>query len=529
MVITSTYSYYHLVDLLCLILTTRFSGNLILELDNQPAMSYLLSSLPTPSEAEKVTSIPLIAKLHESSRPLGSPYVRVLGGSKSRGGIALDPLVGPGRLLKGMKVQFARLRQAYLPSVKRPQNGIYVQLEVLSHLRYRWKEGWQKAGLMGSDKYTAVGFAKQQRYKGLPEFTVSRRLDYQGVQIGLFGAGSEGGFLVGQAGVVPWLCRTQGSRVQAQITAHQRGKRRTPVATRPHHRVSTKAHMAYMERRKALRNFLKEGGLIISKRVIFLDNRRWTTVPYLRLRRLTPSQRRRAQMEEKAHLEYKEKRRQVTHLALKDYQRRIQKEGVKRRMQNSEELKDEVSVHVSERMSPSSKESLELHNKKDQTPADSERKYRSKPFIESTRPMLFSDLFPKKTLPRSFQRLFEEDPVIRRILVKRAAEGRTWHKLFHRGGARKFGFRARSTWMDLRFGGFRRSGHIPGGFQLRNLLESQDLRAMQRDRSRITETGDTRNGGNRKYVVKEIMEGDGTIFRRKNKNASTVENASGKS
>src|SRR5271167_3417164 len=112
---------------------SRFSGNLIVELDYRPAMPYLLSLLPPQTEEERLNPIPLVAKLPGLPKNLGSLYLNVLGGSQSRGGIALDPLVTSGRLSVGAKVEFGQLRQVYLSIFRPAQQGVHIQLEVLSH------------------------------------------------------------------------------------------------------------------------------------------------------------------------------------------------------------------------------------------------------------------------------------------------------------------------------------------------------------------------------------------------------------
>ena len=195
-------------------------------------MPYLLSLLPPQSDEEKLNPIPLVARLPSVANVRGSLYLNVLGGSQSRGGIALDPLVSSDRLSVGAKIEFGQLRQVYLPTFRPPPQGVHIQLEVLSHVSRRYKPGW-KTITNKHDQMTQVGFQRQQRWTDNPEFTVNRRLDYQGIKKRVFSAGSEGGFLVGESGVIPWLCRIRGSRVQLQVTAHEKGQRRKAFASRP--------------------------------------------------------------------------------------------------------------------------------------------------------------------------------------------------------------------------------------------------------------------------------------------------------
>jgi hypothetical protein len=435
-------------------------------------MPYLLSILPLQTEEEKLQPLPLIAKLH-SPKTLGFLYVNVLGGSKSRGGIALDPLVSSGRLTIGTKIDFAHLRQAYLPSIQRPNTGIHIHLEVLSNLRFRYKKGWKQAELKGPDRFVAVGFKRKQRFKNLPEFTENRRLDYQGIQMGLFSAGSEGGFLVGESGVVPWLCRTQGSRGQVQVTPHLKGERRVPLSTKPDHRVSTKGKLAYIEQKKILRKLLKEKGFVISKRVVFIDDRRWITVPFLRQKQVPQlslaAKRVKAKMKANTLAQRKEKALRIKKLTIEKYNRRLRMWVARKRLRKLAQFKGRWIRHPGPPPKFDSKTGKQLS-------ATTEKQVKSKKIdrpapTRSLRPILLSELFETKEIPSSMKRLFEIDPVTQKLLLKRKERGITrYGGLFHRGGDRKFSFRARSVWNDSRPGGFIRSGHYPGGFELQKAI-----------------------------------------------------------
>jgi len=164
-------------------------------------MPYMLSLLPQPaSEKERLNPPPLVARLHSGSQPLGKLCVNVLGGSSSRGGIALDPLVATGRLANDMKIEFAQLRKPR-NEVIRYQSGVHLRLETLAESERR-------------------GGAEQ----------VLR--EEQKLEMNVFSGGSEGGFFVGERGVVPWLCQIRGSRLLQQLTPHKAGERRVPIINR---------------------------------------------------------------------------------------------------------------------------------------------------------------------------------------------------------------------------------------------------------------------------------------------------------
>jgi len=162
---------------------------LILELDNQPAMPYLLSLIPKPrSNVEKLHPRPLVAELHGLTPNHSRILLNVEGGANSRGAIALDPHVAPGRLANGIKVSFGRL--GYNPnwSVALQQSGLHLQLEI-----------------------------PQKDIKG--EFHYPSKLnETQVVQEDFFSAVSEEGFLWGRKNSVPWFCRVPGTKMHQTIT-----------------------------------------------------------------------------------------------------------------------------------------------------------------------------------------------------------------------------------------------------------------------------------------------------------------------
>jgi hypothetical protein len=224
-------------------------------------MPYLLSLLPPQSKEEKLNPIPLVAKLHCSSQPTGSLYVRVLGGSNSRGGIALDPLVSSGRLSDRLKVEFAQQLRASLPAPEIPR-GVHIQLEVVQSMFSN--PGWTATGQPQLEQ----DMQKRRQELEISGLDGKRRTSFRGMKFGLFSAGSEGGFLVGEGGVVPWLCRTPGSKVKLQIT---KVERQLPVSTIQDPFLST-----LLEQERYLR-FLRQRGLVVKKNVVFADDGTWST------------------------------------------------------------------------------------------------------------------------------------------------------------------------------------------------------------------------------------------------------------
>jgi hypothetical protein len=442
---------------------------LILELDDRPAMPYLLSLLPPQTEEDRLNPIPLVAKLPGLPKNLGSLYLNVLGGSHPRGGIALDPLVASGRLSIGAKVEFGQLRQVYLPTFRPAQQGVHIQFEVLSHCSRRYKPGWKQAGLKGDDKMIQVGFKMQQRWANAPEFLMSKRRDYQGTKHGLFSAGSEGGFLVGERGVVPWLCRTRGSRVALQVTPHKKGERRIPRSKLAKHPTNPEAHLAQIEQKNKIRRILKERGLIITKKVVFLDDKRWTTIPVLRKKvsKISPRMREgQAKMEahnrKQQRLKQQRKQERRKKHELEKYERRLRMWNARVKLRKLRQFKRTRFLHPDSKFfktrdTNTSTKKQQLQISKSTTPqyqssSDSQRKLRLER-LGSLSPYL--------------RRLLKSDPQVEHLLVD-GALGRLpffdWGKNME--GRKRFGFRARALWTNYRPSGFRRSGHQPGGFKM---------------------------------------------------------------
>jgi hypothetical protein len=158
-------------------------------------MPYLLSLLQkSNSEEERLNPPPLVAKLRTEGQEI---YINVLGGSNSRGGIALDPLVSNGRLADNVKVAFAQLREPRQVT-HLPHSAVSLQFETLRR----------------SDE------VPQRR----------RENDQQRLEMNMLMVGSEEGFFVGRSGCVPWLCSVPGMRVVQQLTPHVRDVRRVPIA-----------------------------------------------------------------------------------------------------------------------------------------------------------------------------------------------------------------------------------------------------------------------------------------------------------
>src|SRR5579859_3890057 len=157
-------------------------------------MTHLLPHIPPPTQDEINNPRPLIAKLDYSTEPTGSLALNVLGGSKSRDAIALDPDVSSGRLPKGKTIKFGQVFKSYLPAFEATGRSVSVQMEILSSSMRRW----------------------------VPTTLAENK---GGMALGMFSAGTEGGFLLGGKGVVPWLCRTPGTQVDIRV-APAKGERR---------------------------------------------------------------------------------------------------------------------------------------------------------------------------------------------------------------------------------------------------------------------------------------------------------------
>lgn len=442
------------------ILTGRLAGNIILELNNRPAMPYLLSLLPPQSKEEELNPLPLVARV--PSLDQGSIlYVNVLGGSRSKGGIALDPLVASGHVSPDLKIEFGQVRQAYLPTFRPPNNSVHIQLEVLSHLSRRFKPGWEEHE--GSDRFMHVGFRRKQRWHGVPEFTYNRRPDYQGTQIGLFAAGSEGGFMVGQAGMVPWLNRIRGARTQVQVTAIKERQRLEPVILKPKQPIDPKAHLAEVERKKQVRAYLKANNMIVSKRVEFVTHNRWRTVSFLR--------RKEVPWRLKQGLE-KQKRRRVKYKL--DAERQLEKkERMKRRLE-MEQVRDRLMAKGAQigfkSFVPFAGARALLRGGKPPRKSWSRLAKGNQSIVEKHPQPAKPDGraregFDFSSVSGYVTNLMATDQPVHDLLESGEIRIR---KLFNMGsrdlrGPRRFGFRSRRFWQETRPGGFRRGGHRPGG------------------------------------------------------------------
>jgi hypothetical protein len=484
-------------------------------------MPYFLSLLPPQSEEEKLNPIPLVARLPSHTNVRDSLYVNVVGGSRSRAGIALDPLASSNRLSIGAKVEFGRLNQVYLPTFRPPPQGVHIQLEVLSSVSLRYKPGW-KTITSKYDRMTQVGFQRQQRWTDNTEFTVNRRLDYQGIKKRIFSAGSEGGFLVGERGVIPWLCRTRGSRVQLQVTAHEKGQRRKAFASRPQFPVDTEAHLAQIERKTKLRQVLRERGLIISKKVVFIDDKRWTTIPVLRKKGpgMLPAVRRgRAKMEahnRAAQLKKKErleKRREE--LALQIYEGRLRMWKARERLRKVlPQFKDAIIKHPGPKVNLRKKKESGKTSKSSSSAAQLK-----KPIHSFRRKARFESLSPY------LRGLLMSDPKVQSLLMSGALEKMRFFD-GRRGdfrGPKKFDFRARMSWSHIRSSGFRRSDHRPGGFKL--WKTNGKSKTEQAEVQKTTRTGD-RVKNEKGETVKKKAGASGLSTIEQSKNTGWTGNAS---
>ena len=370
---------------------------------------------------------------------------------------------------------------------------------------------------------TQVGFQRQQRWTDNMEFTVNRRLDYQGIKKRVFSAGSEGGFLVGERGVIPWLCRTRGSRVQLQVTAHEKGQRRKAFVSRPQFPVDTEAHLAQIERTTKLRQALRERSLIISKKVVFIDDKRWITIPVLRKKvpGMLPAVRRgRAKMEahnRAAQLKKKErleKRREE--LALQIYEGRLRMWKARERLRKAlPQFKDATINHPGPKVSLRKKKESDKTSKSSSPSAgqlkETIHSFRRKARFESLSPYL--------------RGLLMSDPKVQSLLMSGALEKMRFFD-GRRGdfrGPKKFDFRARMSWSHIRSSGFRRSDHRPGGFKLwKTTGKSKSERA---EVQKTTPTGD-RLKNEKGETVKKEAGGSGLSTIEGSKNGGWTGNAS---
>ena len=425
----------------------------MLELDHKPAMPYLLSLLPSQSEEEKLKSQPLVVKLHLSPHPLGSPCVNVLGGSKSRGAVAIDPLVFPGGLTTGTKVEFAKVNGSYLPSLKLPQIGeqVHVQLEALFP---HPEEHVNQSG--------AISNPKQQLSKSLPQITKERK-EFQGIQTGLFSGGSEGGFLVGDGGATPWLCRIAGSRVQLKVTGHQSGERRVPITMKPVHPINLTRHYAQIEAESRLvkiRSYLKAQGLYLGKRVVQLDSGETKTIPVLRQDPKALQTRNRASKTARE-------------------QQRERQAALKSQLNQAEPIPSYAEWLLSNKQSPRSASQQEESGR---TRLSDSQERLGKAHYES--------------LPPQDRWLLNYYPATEKLILQNKLSTLPYRNQSVQRGTQKFGFRAKERLARNRL---TRTGFRAGGFRLINALAS-----LKRRNSRLRKPRPPKM--DRLTVIKEIMD-----------------------
>lgn len=415
-------------------------------------MPYLLSLLPPQSEEEKLKSQPLVAKLHLSPHPLGSPCINVLGGSKSRGAVAIDPVVFPGGLTTGTKVEFAKVNESYLPSLKLPQIGeqVHVQLEALfphpeEHV----------------DQPRAISNPKQLLSKSLPQIT-KERTEFQGIQMGLFSGGSEGGFLVGEGGAIPWLCRIAGSRVQLKVTGHQSGVRRVPITMKPIHPINLTRHYAQIEAESRLvkiRSYLKAQGLFLGRRVVQLESGETKTIPVLRQDPKALQTRNRASKTARE-------------------QERERQAALKSQLNQAEPI-------------PSYAEWL-LSNK--QSPRSASQQESGRTRLSESRERLGKAQY--ESLPPQDRWVLNYYPATEKLILQNKLSALPYRNQSVQRGARKFGFRAKERLARNRL---TRTGFRAGGFRLINALVSSKRRNSRLRKPRPTKM-------DRLTLMKEIME-----------------------
>jgi hypothetical protein len=213
-------------------------------------MLYLLSLLPGRSMEEDLNPPPLVAEISSKSDP-NSLYVNVLGGSKSRGGIALDPLAASGRLAIGKKIKFAQLRNRVKPSVYMLQHhkGVHICLQT-------------------TDPRSSYVNATNRDPQEVPIFVDI--LESQGLRYGVFCAESAEGLLPGNRDTEPWLCRIPGSTTRLQVTPKTKIFPRFPVAKIPNDQ--SQADMVFSTARGAEMNGAR---LWTSKKGTRLSNKKW--------------------------------------------------------------------------------------------------------------------------------------------------------------------------------------------------------------------------------------------------------------
>jgi len=220
--------------ILLVVLTLSFQGNLISSLDDALAMPYLLSLVRSKVSIMEhlrgtVVERPLrvVATLPRGdASPL---YVNVLGGSQSRGGLALDPVTLSGfELSVGMPVTFARDSEQPLLSIERSETSVHLQIEMLPLTEYQTKNTsckkrpWPKQKPKIPDPTPEIP-DRAREYVDYLENCGNEELEAEGLYDGLFSAATESGFLVGERGTKPWLCRVE------RLRAHFRMPCRTNI------------------------------------------------------------------------------------------------------------------------------------------------------------------------------------------------------------------------------------------------------------------------------------------------------------
>ena len=237
--------------------------------------------------------------------------------------------------------------------------------------------------------------------------------------------------MMGEAGVVPWLSRIQGSRAQVQVTPCRRGQQYKPIQSKPKYPIDPEAHLAEIANKKALRKYLKENNLIISKRIEFTTPNRWQTVRFLRKKEIPVEAQERIAQRKKELLDERrlEKERSAARIVRK-LQTRLIKRGASI---NFKSFVPYSPIVVScDSITPVTKKTFNL---------ESQTHY--------------------------IQDLMKLDPEVTRLLQS----GRMGYiRFFGSGkkdlrGPRRFGFRSRRFWNSYRGGGFRRAGHKPGGLR----------------------------------------------------------------
>src|SRR5271163_3734771 len=228
-------TFFLLVDL-----TLRCQGNLVSSVDNKLAMPYLLSVLPpiSPLHEELRGSIverplPIAAKLPRDSPggDAGPLYVTVLGGSLARGGLALDPITISGfELSVGMPITVGQVHEGPLSPIRRSDENVHLQIEMLPpkefHVKNPRKMRLVRPRLTARNDGTEI---KPSKYSGGP----NTRLEMEGLYGGLFSAATESGFLIGEHGTIPWLCRVERSRVHFMMPCQTDLRKPKPRQRKP--------------------------------------------------------------------------------------------------------------------------------------------------------------------------------------------------------------------------------------------------------------------------------------------------------